>query len=190
MKTIDQKIEYDRRYKDEIEAAYSRKPSELRKKELDWIIGNPKWTIFTATVTFKNLKPIELGFGYRLATHKEYDYRVMTKIKRRLSRSRSRWNEVCPYPDLRQYEYDKGSVFKPIPKANSPHHIHGLFPVPIGISDRIYDFKNGKLDQRLRKDIASIDTVSSFLIEPLRIEEAHAWLSYMTKGKAESEIDF
>lgn len=190
MNTINLKHEYERRYGDEIRAGFDRKPAELRKKELDWVIGNPNWVVFTTTVTFKHLRSIETGHGYRLATKKEYDYQVMTKIKRRLSRSNSRWNEVCPYPELRQYEYDKGSVFKPIPKANSPHHIHGLFPVPKELKDRIYDFEHGVLDRRLRKDIASIDTVSTFLIEPLRIEEAHAWLTYMTKGKGESEIDF
>jgi len=83
---------------------------------------------------------------------------------------------------------NKEVFFKPIPRANSPHHIHAFLPVRKDLASRIFDFEKGLLDGRLEKDLRSIVTVSSFLIEPVRTDEAEDWARYMLKGK--SEIDF
>lgn len=160
-----------------------RNENYLLKNEFDWITTNQDWTVFAATVTFKNLKPLELQSGMRLATEYAYKKSVLNKIKKRLSRASSKWNHVIPIDDFIRYEYGQGSFFKPLPKANAPHHIHGLLPVPKELAPRIYDFDKGQLDQRLRKDISSIDTVSTFLFEPLRMNEAQSWFRYMFKDK-------
>jgi hypothetical protein len=49
---------------------------------------------------------------------------------------------------------------------------------------RIYNFWLRELDKRLYKDLKSIPTVSTFKIEPIRLDEAKNWVNYMTKGKS------
>ena len=180
--------EYNRRYGAEIVGKSLSSPRNQWKQELDWILKNDEWTLFAATVTFKGLVPYEATDGMRKATEYEYSKRVLNKVRRRLCRSGSKWEQVLPIDYFHQYEFEQGSFFKPIPKANSPHHIHALFPVNKSLAGRIYDFDRSSLDERLEKDLRSIVTVSSFLIEPVRVGEAEAWARYMLKGK--SELDF
>ena len=130
----------------------------------------------------------EASDGFRKATEYEYHKRVLNKVKKRLCRSTSKWNQVLPIDYFYQYEFEQGSHFKPVPKANSPHHIHGLFPVQKEVAERIYNFQTKEMDARLVKDLKSMKRVSTFLIEPLRTEESKAWLAYMLKGKPRSEL--
>ena len=150
---------------------------------VDWIISNDEWITFTTTVTFKNLIGYETSSSMKKATKYEYQKRVLNKVRKRLSRSRDLWKTVLPIDYLSIYEYEQGSFFKPIPKANSPHHIHGLISVKRDYSSRIFDFGLLELDKRLYKDLKSIPTVSTFKIEPIRLDEAKSWVNYMTKGK-------
>ena len=150
---------------------------------VDWIIYNDEWITFTTTVTFKNLIGYETSSSMKKATKYEYQKRVLNKVRKRLSRSRDLWKTVLPIDYLSIYEYEQGSFFKPIPKANSPHHIHGLISVKRDYSSRIFDFGLLELDKRLYKDLKSIPTVSTFKIEPIRLDEAKSWVNYMTKGK-------
>ena len=182
--------EYTRRYGSEIVRKSLSDPRNQWELELNWILENKDWIPFTATVTFKNLKAYEANDGYRRATEYEYGKRVLNKVKKRLCRSRSRWNQVLPIDYFFQYEFEQGSHFKPVPRSNSPHHIHGLFPVNKDEANRIYDLKNNEMDHRLVKDLESMNLVSTFLIEPLRTEEANAWLAYMLKGKSSSELAY
>ena len=150
---------------------------------VDWIISNDEWITFTTTVTFKNLIGYETSSSLKKATKYEYQKRVLNKVRKRLSRSRDLWKTVLPIDYLSIYEYEQGSFFKPIPKANSPHHIHGLISVKRDYASRIFDFGLLELDKRLYKDLKSIPTVSTFKIEPIRLDEAKSWVNYMTKGK-------
>ena len=150
---------------------------------VDWIISNDEWITFTTTVTFKNLIGYETSSSMKKATKYEYQKRVLNKVRKRLSRSRDLWKTVLPIDYLSIYEYEQGSFFKPIPKANSPHHIHGLISVKRDYASRIFDFGLLELDKRLYKDLKSIPTVSTFKIEPIRLDEAKSWVNYMTKGK-------
>ena len=150
---------------------------------VDWIISNDEWITFTTTVTFKNLIGYETSSSMKKATKYEYQKRVLNKVRKRLSRSRDLWKTVLPIDCLSIYEYEQGSFFKPIPKANSPHHIHGLISVKRDYASRIFDFGLLELDKRLYKDLKSIPTVSTFKIEPIRLDEAKSWVNYMTKGK-------
>ena len=180
--------EYTRRYGSEIVRKSLSDPRNQLELELNWILENKDWIPFTATVTFKNLKAYEANDGYRRATEYEYGKRVLNKVKKRLCRSSSKWNQVLPIDYLFQYEFEQGSHFKPVPRTNSPHHIHGLFPVNKDVANRIYDLDTQEMDSRLVKDLRSMDRVSTFLIEPLRIEDSNAWLAYMLKGKSRSEL--
>lgn len=98
------------------------------------------------------------------------------------------WHHVLPIDYHFQYEREQGSHFKPVPRSNSPHHIHGLFPVHKDAANRIYNFESKVMDGRLVKDLESMSLVSTFLIEPLRSDEANSWLAYMLKGKSRSEL--
>lgn len=180
--------EYNRRYGAEIVRKSLASPRTQWKQELDWILDSDEWVPFAVTVTFKGLVPYEASSGMKKATDYEYRKRVLNKVRRRLCRSGSKWNEVLPIDYFRQYEYEQGSFFKPVPKATSPHHIHAFLPIRKRLAGRVFNFEKGLLDERLEKDIRSIVTVSSFLIEPVRIDEAEAWVRYMLKGK--SELDF
>lgn len=162
-----------------------------RRMTFDWMMTRPEWQLFTATVTMKtrllkeSKQPIQ---NMKNWTTYNYEYRVLNKVKKRLCRAQSKWNQVIALEDFYQYEFEQGSHFKPIPSEGSPHHIHGVFAVKTEYRDRIYDISNGRLDDRLFKDIRSLDCVSSFLIEPLRYEEGHQWMSYMIKDKTMREI--
>lgn len=175
--------EHNRRYGTEIVRKSLSLPRNQWKLELDWILRNNDWITFVATVTFKGLVPYEATDGMQKATEYEYSKRVLNKVRRRLCRSSSKWNQVLPIDHFRQYEFEQGSFFKPVPKSNSPHHVHALFPVSKNLAGRIFNFEINLLDERLYKDINSIPTVSSFLIEPARSEEAEAWVNYMLKHK-------
>ena len=162
---------------------------ECYRKLLEWIIDNDEWTTFTITITFKNLQPIEFHDGYKKAAIYEYKKNVLTKIKKRLCRLCSKWNSVIPLEHFFQYEYGQGSFFKKVTSTKSIPHIHGIFPVAKSSADRIYDFKNSKLDKRLTKDLRSLKHVATFEIEPLRTDEANDWLNYMFKGKSLKDLD-
>ena len=180
--------EHNRRYGSEIVRKSLSSPKNQHELELNWIINKQDWTPFTITITFKNLVACEASDGLRKATEYEYQKRVLNKIKRRLCRSTSKWNQVLPIDYFFQYEFEQGSHFKPVPRSNSPHHIHGLFPVQKEVAERIFNFQSNELDARLVKDLKSMKRVSTFLIEPLRTEESFAWLAYMLKGKSRSEL--
>lgn len=174
---------FNQRYGSEIIEKLKNTEKSKLIRMVDWIISNDEWITFTTTVTFKNLIGYETSSSMKKATKYEYQKRVLNKVRKRLSRSRDLWKTVLPIDYLSIYEYEQGSFFKPIPKANSPHHIHGLISVKRDYSSRIFDFGLLELDKRLYKDLKSIPTVSTFKIEPIRLDEAKSWVNYMTKGK-------
>ena len=174
---------FNQRYGSEIIEKLKNTEKSKLIRMVDWIISNDEWITFTTTVTFKNLIGYETSSSMKKATKYEYQKRVLNKVRKRLSRSRDLWKTVLPIDYLSIYEYEQGSFFKPIPKANSPHHIHGLISVKRDYASRIFDFGLLELDKRLYKDLKSIPTVSTFKIEPIRLDEAKSWVNYMTKGK-------
>ena len=151
------------------------------KTKYDWIVNNPDWTPFTITVTFKNLVPVESGM--RSATEYEYEKYVLNKIRRRLCRVKKYWNEVIPISDFYRYEKNESSIFKAVATKQTPHHIHGIIPVPNDRVDRIWNSENNSLDQRINKDIKSLSKVSTFKIEKLIMEKTDDWYYYMNKDK-------
>lgn len=180
--------DYNLKYGSEIIRKSLSNPRNQWELELNWILENKDWIPFTSTVTFKNLKAYEANDGFRKASEFEYKKRVLNKVRKRLCRSPSKWSHVLPIDYHFQYEREQGSHFKPVPRSNSPHHIHGLFPVHKDAANRIYNFESKVMDGRLVKDLGSMSLVSTFLIEPLRSDEANSWLAYMLKGKSRSEL--
>ncbi len=180
---------YNDRYGDEIIRKSQNHPSNLRKQELHWMLYEKNnLSIYTITITFQNLQPVVTSYGMKGAAFYEFNYHVLPKIRRRLCRARKHWSKVLPTPEFVVYEYQQGSYFKPVPQANAPHHIHGLIAVEKSLEAKIFNHSSHALDERLKKDLASVKTVDSFLIEPLRLDEAENWYHYMLKGKTGSEI--
>ena len=177
---------FNDRYGAEIVAKSRNSLKNHLRHQLEWLQTANNLVLFTATFTFKDLTPY--GHSMKAAAYCELD-RALGKIKKRLCRSPAQWDTVLPLTHIFQYEYEQGSYFKPMPDKSSPHHIHGLFPVAKPLAGRMYNFATHELDERLRKDLRSIHTVSTFLIEPLRLDESHAWLTYMLKDKCQSELD-
>jgi len=180
---------FNQRYGQEIVTKSLTTKRNLKKQELEWITTNPDWTTFTITVTFKNLVPLETGQGMKLATRYEYNKKVLTKIKKRLCRLSNYWDKVLPVTDFYVYEYDETSFFKKVSNNQSPHHIHGILPIPNRVLHKFYNIETGELDKRLMKDLKSLSKVSTFLIEPLRLDEKVSWFNYMLKDKTLSEFN-
>lgn len=180
---------FNQRYGQEILKKSLTTERNLKRQELDWITSNPDWTVFTITVTFKNLVPLETGQGMKLATKYEYNKKVLTKIKKRLCRLSNYWDKVLPVTDFYVYEYDQTSFFKKVSNNQSPHHIHGILPIPNRVLHKFYNLETGELDKRLMKDLKSLSKVSTFLIEPLRLDECESWFNYMLKDKTPSDFN-
>ena len=181
-KELQNESEFNQRYELEILQKSSRKQTNLRKQEFDWLIQNPDWITLTVTVTFKNLVPFQLNNGMRLATEYEYEKYVLTKIKKRLTRLQKYWNKVL-IAEFSVYEFDQTSFFRKSDTPKTPHHVHGIITIPREKMNRIIDPETGKLHTRLEKDLRSLKKVSTFLIEPLRLEATHSWFHYMLKDK-------
>ena len=180
---------FNQRYGQEILKKSLTTERNLKRQELDWITSNPDWTVFTITVTFKNLVPLETGRGMKLATKYEYNKKVLTKIKKRLCRLSNYWDKVLPVTDFYVYEYDQTSFFKKVSNNQSPHHIHGILPIPNRVLHKFYNLETGELDKRLMKDLKSLSKVSTFLIEPLILDESESWFNYMLKDKTPSDFN-
>ena len=173
---------YNQQYSQEILQKSLRNQTNLRKLEYDLITQNPDWVTLTITVTFKNLVPFYMNNGMRLATEYEYDKYVLTKIKKRLTRLQKYWDKVFIY-EFSVYEFDQTSYFRKSDSPRTPHHIHGIITIPKEKMNRLIDPNTGTLHPRLEKDLKSLKKVSTFLIEPLRLESAHSWFHYMLKDK-------
>lgn len=173
---------YYQQYGQEILQKSLRNQTNLRKLEYDLITQNPDWVTLTITVTFKNLVPFYMNNGMRLATEYEYDKYVLTKIKKRLTRLQKYWDKVFIY-EFSVYEFDQTSFFRKSDSPRTPHHIHGIITIPKEKMNRLIDPNTGTLHPRLEKDLKSLKKVSTFLIEPLRLESAHSWFHYMLKDK-------
>ena len=155
----------------------------LDKIKYDWIVNNHEWTTFIITVTFKNLVALESGSGMKLATEYEYEKHVLNKIRRRLCRVEKYWNKVIPISDVFRYEKKETSIYKAVATNQTPHHIHGIIPIPNNRVYRIWDSEINSLDERLFRDLKSLSKVSTFKIEKLILEKYDDWYYYMNKDK-------
>lgn len=174
--------EFNQPYEKEILQNSLKSHTNLRKQEFDWITQNPDWVTFTVTVTFKNLVPFHMKDGMKQATEYEYQKYVLTKIKKRLTRLQKNWDKVL-IAEFSVYEFDQTSFFHKTNTPKTPHHIHGIITIPREKMNRLIDANTGNLHPRLERDLRSLKKVSTFLIEPLRLETAHSWFHYMLKDK-------
>ena len=155
-----------------------------------WAINNPDWTCFAGTFVFDKSRSFRGQRNWKTATIQEFEHYSLKKIKRRLCRDESKWVGVLPWEHLYQYEYTHESRFGHTKFFRKLPHIHAILPVPTSLAPRIYDYSINRIDQRLYKDLRSLPSYLSVLIEPLRMDRPDDWFRYILKGKTMDEVNF
>ena len=136
------------------------------------------WKLFTCTVVFK---PIDM-FNSKERWMWEYKERFLRKIQRRLESHAANQQKSIPFDFLYYFERFQSPLFK---KTNrrKPFHVHSLIPIKSEQVYRFWSYDNNALNERLFKDLTSINTVQDFLIEPVIDKKTINWLRYITKEK-------
>lgn len=137
-----------------------------------------EWTLFTCTVVFK---PIDRN-NHQSRFEDTYKNRFLQKIRRQLERSKRYQSTTIPYEDFYYFERDHKTVLRS-GSRRSPFHIHSLIPIRSNQVYRFWSYDENRLNERLMKDLLSIDLVQDVLIEPVREKETFNWLMYITKQK-------
>lgn len=153
--------------------------SELLTAWSDWFESkSDEWDLFALTVVFKA--------GGKIARperwESEYKNRVLLKIRRALERNEKNYEFAIPFDDFCYYEFDEASIFRKS-GLRKPHHIHALIPVRKTSVYRFWSVDENNLQERIKKDLYSIDSVGSVLVEPIKDGGARDWVSYCLKGK-------
>jgi hypothetical protein len=147
----------------------------------EWLqekVDTDQWKLFTCTVVFK---PID-RMNSQTRFEDEYKNRVLRKIRRRLERNPSSQSTAIPYENWFQFERYEKSRYRATGKR-CPFHIHSLIPIRSYQVHRFWNEDENMLNNRLHKDLHSIDIVQDVLIEPVREVGPFAWLMYSSKQK-------
>lgn len=143
-----------------------------------WLNNEGEWKLFTCTVVFK---PID-QYNTKDRWTSDYKNKVLWKFKKRLENRPENIPHTIPFEDFYYFErYEKCKMRQT--KTKSPFHIHSLIPIRSAQVHRMWSYDENKLDERLRKDLLSIDVVQNVLIEPVRPNESINWIRYITKLK-------
>lgn len=138
-----------------------------------------EWSLFAITVVFKA--------GGRLPKperwESEYKNRVLLKIRRALERNENNFGTAIPFDSFCYYEFDETSMFRN-GSLRKPHHIHALIPIRKSAVHRFWSLDEYNLNNRIKKDIYSIDSVGSVLVEPIKVIGSLDWIGYCLKGKS------
>lgn len=141
-------------------------------------VDSNEWKLFTCTVVFK---PID-NYNPQSRFEDAYKSRFLQKIRKRLESNPSNQSKSIPFEDFYYFERDHKTILKSISKK-SPFHIHSVIPIR---SEQVYRFwssDENRLNERLMKDLLSIDLVQDVLIEPVRMQSLFNWMQYTTKMK-------
>ena len=138
-----------------------------------------EWDLFTLTVVFKSggAKPRPDRW------ESEYKRRVLQKFRKSLEPKTTNQEIALPFEEFFYYEKDDASFFR-LTKSHKPHHIHALLPIRKSQTYRVWSTDNEDLQDRLKKDIHSIDTVQSILVEKIADQSTVNWVRYVLKGKS------
>lgn len=134
--------------------------------------------LFTLTVVFRTVD----ANNSRERWESDYKNGVLRAFRRALERS-NRAQETClPYDDFYYFERNEGSIFR-VSGSRRPFHIHALLPIRRSQAHRVWSEDLNHLKERVEKDVYSIDTVASLLVE--KVKEGHTldWTRYITKQK-------
>jgi hypothetical protein len=138
----------------------------------------PANTLFAITVVFR---PVDTNNSQE-RWETEYTTGVLKKIRRCLERHPSRQEHTLPFPDFYYFERNESSIHR-ITGSRKPFHIHALLPVRSEQVYRIWSIDNNNLHERLLKDIHSLGTVQSILVEIVREGQTLDWIRYVSKLK-------
>jgi len=145
---------------------------------LNKLVNDGEWTLFTCTVVFK---PID-QHNTKDRWTSDYKNKVLWKFKKRLENRPENIPHTIPFEDFYYFERFEKSKLRQT-KTKSPFHIHSLIPIRSAQVHRMWSYDENKLDERLLKDLLSIDVVQNVLIEPVRPNESINWIRYITKLK-------
>lgn len=153
--------------------------TELQIAWKDWLESKrDQWALLTITVVFQ---PIDLN-NSQARWEDEYKKRVLQKFRRALESNPNEQAKAIPYEEFFYFERDEASIFRAT-GSRKPFHIHGLLPIRKSQFYRVWLSDSNTLKERLQKDLASIDTVQSVLVEKVSEGKTLDWIRYMSKGK-------
>jgi hypothetical protein len=141
-------------------------------------VDDQEWCLFTCTVLFKVID----NYNTKDRFEQEYKNKVLQKIRRRLERSQKYQPSTIVMEHIFYFEKNEKSLRK-LDSKKCPFHIHALLPIRKNQVHRFWSYDNNQLDERLMKDLNSIDIVQNILIEPVKDNDSFPWLMYITKSK-------
>ena len=113
----------------------------------------------------------------------EYKTRVLQKIRREIEPNEKNQELAIPFEEFFYYEKDDSSFFR-ASRSHKPHHIHSLIPIRKSQVYRFWSIDSNDLQERIRKDLYSIETIQSVLVEKVKPSQTIDWVKYLLKGKA------
>jgi hypothetical protein len=154
--------------------------NELLQAWSDWFDSkSDEWDLFTMTVVFKSGGQVARPNKWE----SEYKTRVLQKIRREIEPNQKNQELAIPFQEFFYYEKDDSSFFR-ASRSHKPHHIHSLIPIRKSQSHRFWSIDSNDLQERIKKDIYSIETIQSVLVEKIKPNHTIDWVKYLLKGKS------
>lgn len=135
--------------------------------------------LLAVTVIFKPIDQINTKERWE----SEYTAGVLKKIRRALEPNPANQEMAIPFENFYYFERYESTGIRTAGRR-CPFHIHSLIPIRKAQLRRIWSFDNNNLSDRLLKDIKSLKTVQSILVEPIQDHDPIRWVRYITKQKA------
>ena len=154
--------------------------NELLLAWSDWFESKTdEWELFTMTVVFRSGGKLPRPNKWE----SEYKTRVLQKIRREIEPNEKNQELAIPFEEFFYYEKDDSSFFR-ASRSHKPHHIHSLIPIRKSQVYRFWSIDSNDLQERIRKDLYSIETIQSVLVEKVKPSQTIDWVKYLLKGKA------
>jgi hypothetical protein len=148
-----------------------------------WLEGRrDEWNLYAVTVTFK---PVD---QYCDETRWKNEFsRVLYRIARKLTPNKDLQKTIIP--DIGQVHYERYEASKlKRHRAEPPHHIHALIPIPKSVSHRFWDENAREVKPAITRDVKSMKTVINMDVHPI-VEVGdrgvRGWIGYCYKGGKE-----
>ena len=138
-----------------------------------------EWDLYAVTVTFK---PVD---QYCDETRCKNEFsRVLYRIARKLTSNKDLQKTIIP--DIGQVHYERYESSKlKRHRAEPPHHIHALIPIPKAVSHRFWDETTHQVKPAITRDVESMKTVINIDVQAiveLGDRGARGWIGYCYKG--------
>lgn len=134
--------------------------------------------LFAVTVVFR---PVDAN-NTRERWETDYKNGVLRAFRRALERSKKAQETCLPFDDFYYFERNESSVYR-ISGSRRPFHIHALLPIRRSQVHRVWAKDLDRLKERIEKDVYSIGTVASLLVEKVKDGHTLDWTRYITKQK-------